>query len=356
MKKGWTYAKAGVDRKKIRRAQRVIGDLLSTTFKHRHERFGEVLTEIGHYAGLIDIGHGKALAIHVDGCGTKVLVAQLMDKYDTVGIDVVAMCANDLICIGAEPLALVDYLAVQKPDERMISEIMKGLVRGAELAGVAIVGGETAVMPSVIQGAVEGKGFDLAALSVGVVEQKRVITGKAMRPGDAIIGLESSGIHSNGLTLARKVFFEQKNLSVHDTLPGLGRTLGEELLTPTRIYVKPVLEILKKVKVSALAHITGGGFSKLKRFEEYAEVGFNIEIPKDQPIFCLIEKYGGISAEEMFQTFNMGIGFCVVVPKGNENQVLQICKKHKLGATVIGEISRKKGVNIKTTKGELISF
>lgn len=356
MNKPLTYAKAGVDIKKVRATQAKIRKLAEGTFKLRKGRFGKVIGRFGHYASLIDIGNGKALAVHADGVGTKVLIAQLMGKYDTIGIDCVAMNVNDLICIGAEPFAIIDYLAVQRVDEAMINEIMKGLAKGAELAGAAIVGGETAVMPGVIQGAVEGKGFDLAALSVGAVEQKQVITGEAMRPGDVIVGLESSGVHSNGLTLARKVLFEESNLSVRDTLPGLGRTIGEELLEPTRIYVKPVLEILKKARVHALAHITGGGFSKLKRFEEYAKVGFNIKVPKHQPIFCLIKKHGEVSTEEMFQTFNMGIGFCIVTPKGNEDRILQICKKHKLDANVIGEISRKTGVNIKTPKGKLITF
>lgn len=357
MTKPLTYAEAGVNVKKIRAAQAKIRRIAEATFKLRKGKFGEVIGRFGHYASLIDIGGGRAVALHADGVGTKVLIAQLMNKYDTVGIDCVAMCVNDLICIGAEPLALIDYLAVQRADNTLISEIMKGLARGAELADVAIVGGETAVMPDVIQGAVKGRGFDLAALSVGLVQLKRIITGEAMKPGDVVIGLKSSGIHSNGLTLARKVLFEHKKLSVHSRLPGLRKTVGEELLEPTRIYVRPILEILKKVEVHALAHITGGAFNKLSRFEEYAKVGFELDkMPKHPPIFCFLKKFGAITDVEMYQTFNMGVGFCVVTPRRQGDRVIRICKKHKVPATIIGKVNRQTGVKIKTPKGKLIAF
>lgn len=356
MNKPLTYAKAGVDIKKVRVAQAKIREIAEATFKLRKGKFGEVIGRFGHYASLINVGGGKALALHADGVGTKVLIAQLMNKYDTVGIDCVAMCVNDLICIGAEPLALIDYLAVQRADDVLINEVMKGLGKGAELSGAAIIGGETAVMPDIIQGTVKGKGFDLAALSVGIVDLKRVITGESMKPGDAVIGLKSSGIHSNGLTLARKVLFEHKKLNVRSKLPDLRKTVGEELLEPTRIYVKPILEILKKVEVHALAHITGGAFSKLRRFEEYAKVGFELEMPKHQPIFCHIKKFGNIPVVEMYKTFNMGIGFCVITPKRQGNDVIRICKKYNLPATIIGKVSRRTGVKIKTPKGKLITL
>jgi len=352
-----TYAKAGVNLKKVRAAQAKIRRIAEATFKLRKGKFGEVIGRFGHYASLINIGGERALALHADGVGTKVLIAQLMNKYDTVGIDCVAMCVNDLICIGAEPLALIDYLAVQRVDNTLINEIMKGLAKGAKLAGVAIVGGETAVMPDVIQGTAEGKGFDLAALSVGIVKQKQVITGEAMKPGDAVIGLKSSGIHSNGLTLARKVLFEHKKLNVRSKLPGLRRTVGDELLQPTQIYVKPVLEILKKVEVHALAHITGGAFSKLSRFEEYAKVGFELDkMPQHPPIFCYLKKFGTITDVEMYRTFNMGIGFCVITQKGQGDKVIRICRKHKVPATIIGRVNRQTGVKIKTPKGKLITL
>lgn len=255
---GWTYAKSGVDLARVKKAHRDIARLLSSTFKLREGKVGKVLSSIGHYAGLIDVGGGLALALHADGVGTKVLVAQLMDRYDTVGIDCVAMNVNDLVCIGAEPIALVDYLVVERAEEDMIAEIMEGLVKGAELAEVAIVGGETAVMPDVIKGEVEGKGFDLAALSIGVVDRRFILTGSELRPGDVIVGVESNGIHSNGLTLARKVLLQDR--SVYDSLPELECSIGEELLKPTFIYVKPTLKALKSLELHAIAHITGGAF------------------------------------------------------------------------------------------------
>lgn len=357
MGKVLTYAKAGVDVKKVRKAQAKIRKAAEATFRFREGKFGEVISRFGHYASLIDIGGGRALALHADGVGTKVLVAQLMDKYDTVGIDCIAMNVNDLICVGAEPLALVDYLAIQRPDETLVNEVMKGLVRGAEMADVAIIGGETAVMPDVIKSAVEGKGFDLAALSVGVVEKRKIITGKSMKPGDVVIGLESSGIHSNGLTLARKVLFERKKLNVHSRLPALERAVGEELLEPTRIYVKPILEMIREVEVHALAHITGGAFSKLRRFEEYANVGFKLDkMVEPHPIFKVIQKFGAIPDQDMYQTFNMGVGFCVVTLKNEVDDAIQIGKKHKINTNVIGEISPQRGIKIRTPKGKKITL
>ncbi|MEM2629835.1 MAG: phosphoribosylformylglycinamidine cyclo-ligase, partial [Candidatus Bathyarchaeia archaeon] len=198
-----TYAKAGVDIEKVRKSHESIAKLLKDTFLLRRGKFGEVLIEVGHYAGLIDIGGNLALAMHTDGVGTKTLIAKAMNKYDSIGIDCVAMNVNDLICLGAEPIALVDYLAIDEPDEWVILEIMKGLVKGAEEAEAAIIGGETAIMPDLING------FDLSAMSIGIVEKNKVITGKKISLGDIIIGLESSGIHSNGLTLARKVLLSK---------------------------------------------------------------------------------------------------------------------------------------------------
>ena len=336
MKKEFTYAKAGVDIKKIKKAHKSIAELLKETFSSRNGKFGKVLTEIGHYAGLINIGNNKVLALHVDGVGTKVLIAQTLNKYDTVGIDCVAMCVNDIICMGAEPVALVDYLAVEEPNEEMINEIMKGLVEGAKQADVAIVGGETAVMKDVITG-IKGKGFDLAAMAVGVVEKDKIITGEKMVPGDIVIGLESSGIHSNGLTLARKV---------------LPRAYYEELLKPTIIYVKPVLEMIKKCEVHGLANITGGAFSKLMRIGEKAGVGFLLnEMPKMPEIFKKIQELAKISDREMYRTFNCGIGFCVIVPEEEGEKIIKISEKHGIKARRIGKVTEEKDVKIRSKEG-----
>ena len=336
MKEEFTYAKAGVDISKIKKTHKSIAELLKETFSSRDGKFGKVLSEIGHYAGLIDIGDNKVLALHVDGVGTKVLIAQTLNKYNTVGIDCIAMCVNDIICMGAEPVALVDYLAVEEPNDEIINEITKGLVEGAKKADTAIVGGETAVMKDVIVGK-EKKGFDLAAMCVGVVYKDKIIIGEKMRVNDVVIGLESSGIHSNGLTLARKV---------------LSSEYHEELLKPTLIYVKPVLEIIDNCEVHGLANITGGAFSKLMRIGDKAGVGFLLdEMPELPEIFELIQKQGNVSDREMYRTFNCGIGFCVVVPENGSEKVIEICKKHGINARRIGRAVEEKDVKIKTSSG-----
>ncbi|MEM1587906.1 MAG: phosphoribosylformylglycinamidine cyclo-ligase [Candidatus Bathyarchaeia archaeon] len=333
-----TYAKAGVDIEKVRKSHESIAKLLKDTFLLRRGKFGEVLIEVGHYAGLIDIGGNLALAMHTDGVGTKTLIAKAMNKYDSIGIDCVAMNVNDLICLGAEPIALVDYLAIDEPDEWVILEIMKGLVKGAEEAEAAIIGGETAIMPDLING------FDLSAMSIGIVEKNKVITGKKISLGDIIIGLESSGIHSNGLTLARKVLLSKYN--VKDYIPELKSTLGEELLKPTKIYVKPVLEIVKNCEIHGLANITGGAFSKLTRLKN--DAGFNLNsLPEPPSIFKLIQKFGAISDKEMYRTFNMGIGFCIVTLEEEYEEIKKICKKYNLNSWIIGEVIDKPGVFIK---------
>ncbi|MEM2829216.1 MAG: phosphoribosylformylglycinamidine cyclo-ligase [Candidatus Jordarchaeales archaeon] len=351
-----TYKDAGVDVDRARRVHQEIGVLVEKTFAFRKGRFGEVLGKFGHYANLIDVGGGRALALHSDGVGTKVLVAQLMDKYDTIGIDCVAMNANDLICIGAEPVALIDYLAVEEPREEMISEIMRGLVAGAEEAGMAIVGGETAIMPGVIKGAVPGKGFDLSAASVGVVEVNKIVTGAAMKPGDVVVGIESSGVHSNGITLARKVLLEMKGLSVHDRLPISGERVGEALLRPTRIYVKPVLEALSVAEVHGLGHVTGGAFSKLNRIC-MGQVGLLLDqMPEPHPVFLDIQEAGNVDEKEMYRTFNMGVGFVIVTSKETVGDAIEACKKHGVNANVIGRVVDEKGVKIVTPKGRTIDL
>lgn len=335
MKEEFTYAKAGVDISRVKKAHKSIANLLKETFSSRDGKFGKVLTEIGHYAGLIDIGGNKALALHTDSVGTKVLIAQALNKFDTIGIDCVAMCVNDIICMGAEPVAMVDYLGIEEPNDEIINEITKGLIEGAKQADVAIVGGETAVVKDLIKG-VEGKGFDLIGMCVGVVDKNKIITGEKIKPGDVVIGLESSGIHSNGLTLARKVLSSD----------------NEELLKSTLIYVKPVLEIIKNCEVHGLANITGGAFSKLMRIGEQANIGFLLDnMPGPQEIFKLIQREGNVSDREMYHTFNMGIGFCIVAPENETKKIVEICKKHEINAREIGKIVKEKDVKIKTPSG-----
>ena len=255
----------GVDLNKIRNIHSSLAEQLAHTFRNRDSNSGRVLGSIGHYAGMIDIGGNKVLSLHVDGVGTKVLIAQKLGKFDTIGIDCVAMCVNDLICVGSEPISLVDYIALEKSDKKLVDEIVKGLIEGASRASVSIIGGETAIMPDVIRG-FKGKGFDLAAMGIGIAEKNRLVTGSNLRNGDVILGLESSGIHSNGISLARNVLLNNHNID--EFIPRLERTLGEELLIPTHIYVTPILEALKECTIHGLGHITGGSFSKLKRLSD----------------------------------------------------------------------------------------
>ncbi len=278
-----------------------IDRILSKTFQTRKGKPGRVLSVRQHYAGLIEISKDYALALHTDGVGTKVLVAEACRKYDTIGIDCVAMNVNDIICLGAEPLALVNYLALEKPRPSLVVELMKGLSRGAREAGVAVVSGETAVMPDVV------KGFDLAATVVGLVKKSKIITGEKAELGDFILGLPSNGIHSNGLTLARRLLLRGK--PNHQVLL--------ELLRPTRIYVKPILKLLRLgVEVHGLAHVTGGAYSKLKRIGIRAKVGFQLNsLPRPQWIFKKIQDAEQVSDREMYRTFNMGTGFLIVCPK-----------------------------------------
>lgn len=346
MKAPRSYREAGVDVDKVSQLHRFMSDLFRATFRFRDGRIGEVLTDIGHYAGLIDLGGGKALALHVDGVGTKVLVAQMMDRYDTVGIDCVAMCVNDLVCMGVEPIALVDYLVVQEPREDLIKPIMEGIAKGAEEASIAVVGGETAVMGDVIKGVKDGYGFDLAAMCVGIADKNRIITGESIKPGDVVVGLASNGIHSNGLTLARKVLLSKFRIDSY--VDELGCTVGEELLKPTRIYVKPILGLLNRFEVHGLAHITGGGFTKLMRIGRLANVGFNLyNMPKPPPIFSLIKGVGSIDDREMYRTFNMGVGFCVVAPECEAEDIISFCEKMGVGGWVVGEVSEEMGVRVR---------
>ncbi|MBS7622081.1 phosphoribosylformylglycinamidine cyclo-ligase [Candidatus Bathyarchaeota archaeon] len=350
----WSYSRAGVDQEKIRRLHSEIEELVTKTYRFRTGKFAEVIMGFGHYASLIDVGGGRALALHSDGCGTKALVAQMMNRFSTIGIDCVAMCVNDLICVGAKPTTLIDYLALEKPDETVTAEIMRGLVEAAEESEISIVGGETAIMPDVIRGAVPGRGFDLAAFCLGEVEMDRIVRGDRIKPGDVIVGLESSGIHSNGLSLARKVLLEEKGFELDEKPPGLCKTVGETLLEPTRIYVKPVIEAMESSEIHGVAHITGGAFTKLRRFERYARVGFHLdEMPRPSPVFELIQEAGKIPDDEMYRTFNMGVGMCIMTSEGSVGEVLSCMQHFNLKADVVGRVTDEPGVRV-NTKGKTL--
>jgi len=342
LKKKMTYRDAGVDVGRIRAAQKSIGDIISAT--HRFPKKGRVLSGFGHYAGLVKLG-SQTIALHSDGVGTKVLVAQLMNRFDTVGIDCVAMNVNDVICVGARPVAFIDYIALRQPSEKLIEELAGGLVEGARQSQMAIVGGETAVLPDVIAGEGENA-FDLAGMVMGVVEKQ--VLGNSIKPGDVILGVESSGLHSNGYTLARKVLLSK--YSVDENADHLVQTVGEELLTPTRIYVKPVMEILEKTKVHGLANITGGAFTKLPRLNKGVRYALD-GLPAVTGIFKQIQADGNIDIEEMYRTFNMGVGFCVVAPKTSAEKIIRIFGKHKMRCSQIGRIEKGKGV-VATLEGK----
>ncbi len=326
-----TYSDSGVDVKKADEIHSSISSLvLSTQNKYSSG-------PAGHYAGMIKVGKQK-LAITVDGVGSKLLVAEHLGKYDTVGIDCVAMVVNDLICIGAKPIAIVDYLAVEKEDEKLIYDVMKGFSKASRESGCAILGGETAVLPNIITGKKKGKGFDIAATAIGVLEGE-LITGKKLKPGQTIIGFASSGIHSNGYSLARKVIPKKD---------------WKAILTPTKLYVKPVLEILKKCKVSGLANITGGGFSKLMRIGKQGKVGFMLDaMPPPMKIFRQLQKNAGVDDYEMHRTFNMGVGFVVIAHEAEAKKIIKIASKYKLKPRVIGRTIKKQDVMLKKGKKEI---
>ncbi len=322
-----TYQGSGVDTDRIERSLTDLTEQFRRTWNVPKGQPGNVRLDFGLFANVIEVGNNKGIAITTDGVGSKVLVAQRMGKYDTIGIDCIAMNVNDLLCVGATPLAMVDYIAVQTLDPGCLGELAKGLTEGARRAGISIPGGEIAQVKDVIQSEAgkDGEGFDLAGSAIGIVDLDRIIVGERVRAGDAIIGLESNGVHSNGLTLARKAI--GSDVSLYDKpFPELGRTLGEELLRPTHIYTQEVLPLLdpaQGIDVKALAHITGDGLLNLSRVP--SKVTFVIDtFPSQPPIFSVIQQLGGIADPDMFEVFNMGIGFCLVVPENQADRTLQL--------------------------------
>jgi phosphoribosylformylglycinamidine cyclo-ligase len=326
------YRGAGVDTDEAERGLDRLVERITRSWPRQGD-FGAVQLPIGYFANVIDTG-GTGLALCTDGVGSKAVLAQAMNCYDTIGIDCVAVNVNDLICVGARPLSLVDYIAVERVDAQILEAIGIGLAAGAEEAGISISGGETAQLEDVV------RGFDLAGTAVGTVPLDRIITGRNLEPGDSIIGIESSGIHSNGLTLARKAFFKREQPLPYDyPLPKTGARLGRELLRPTLIYVREVMEIIAQVPdVKALINITSDGLLNLSRVE-HPRVGFRIDEPPPVPeIFELIQQYGSVGTAEMFEVYNMGVGFCVLAEPSKASLVLSILEQHGRKAWVIGEV------------------
>ena len=330
-----SYAESGVN---IDKEEKAIHEIISQ-FNTTRKGIGKPLG--GHYAGMVEF-YDHVLVLCTDGVGSKVLLASVLKKWDTVGIDCIAMNVNDAICVGAEPIAFVDYLAIDDPDPAITHEIGKGLAKGAELSNISIIGGETASLPEIING------FDLAGTCLAVTTKDKIITGDKIEPGDAIIGLSSCGIHSNGYTLARTIINESP-FSYHDPFPKgtyPKKTIGEVLLTPTSIYVKEIIELINKIPVHGLAHITGGGLRNLLRLKH------NVTFVLDDPfppleIFTFLQKQGEIDPVEMYQTFNMGLGFVVVVKDIDKIKTIDILRKHSQSTVkLIGHIEEGKGVYV----------
>ncbi len=324
------YARSGVDTTEADRAlSRLLLEVTPTQAFGARSEIG-----IGHFAAVIRVGPLQ-LALTTDGVGTKLLVAEEMGRYDTVGIDCIGMNVNDLICVGATPLTMLDYIAVENSDPEVFAQLGRGLAEGAKQAGVSIIGGETAIVPEMVKGVVEGRGLDLVGMALGIVDEGALLDGSAIEPGDVVIGVASNGLHSNGYTLARRVLLGEWPIDQY--VPEFEQSVGEELLRPVTIYV-PHANALRdaKVRVRAIAHITGDGLLNLRRVE--AAVGYEItDLPEPPPVFQLIEKIGGIERAEMRTVFNMGIGLTVTVAPGDTDKALEALHACGSDAWVLGK-------------------
>jgi phosphoribosylformylglycinamidine cyclo-ligase len=332
------YADSGVDTAAADRGVAALVDVLRTIDLGRPSR---TVPLPGHFAAVLEVAPGLGIALGTDGVGSKLIVAEQTGRYHTVGIDCVAMNVNDVVCVGAQPIAVLDYLAVERADPEVMAQIGAGLKRGAELAGVEIPGGEVAVLPELIRGHPSPNGFDLTAACVGIVGLHAIVTGADCRAGDALIGVPSSGLHSNGYSLARRAL---GTLSLDDRPAALGgASVADVLLEPTVIYVRAVLELLASgLRVHGLAHITGGGLLNLTRLN--AAVGFEISDPLPvPPVFELVRELGGVRDAEMWEVFNMGCGFCAVVPESTANAAAALLAAHHPGARRIGTVTDRAG-------------
>ncbi len=328
-----TYKQSGVNIEAADDAVRRLGPLVRSTYRP------EVLGELGAFAGFVKVPTGyrePVLVSSTDGVGSKLKVAFLADRHDTVGIDLVAMGVNDVLVHGAEPLFFLDYVAVGKVVPERIETIVRGIAEGCRQAGCALVGGETAELPDFYPPAE----YDLAGFAVGVAERSRLVDGSTVAPGDRLLGLHSSGLHANGYSLARRVVFGAMGLKVGDPLPGLGRTVADELLTPARIYVRPVLALLKTLPVRAMAHITGGGLTG--NLPRVLPEGCRAVVDRGTwtmpAIFALIQEGGHVAQEEMFRTFNMGIGLVIVVAPEHADHARRLLASFGETVSMIGEI------------------
>jgi phosphoribosylformylglycinamidine cyclo-ligase len=333
-----TYADAGVDIDKANKLISAISEIAKQT-----PRSG-VMGEIGGFGGLFSPNLANldrpVLVSSTDGVGTKLKIAFMLDKHDTVGIDLVAMCVNDILVQGANPLFFLDYLSMGKLDSQRVEDLIRGIGEGCKQAKCALLGGETAEMPGFYQ----SNEYDMAGFAVGIVENSKIVDGTQIRMGHRLIGIASNGLHSNGYSLVRKICFEMLKLKVDDYVPELGKTLGEELLTPTRIYVEPILSILKDLPIHGLAHITGGGIADniLRIVPKTCNIMIQKEIWDVPPIFSFLRQAGNISDFEMRRTFNNGIGMIAIVPQDATADVVQRLDAMNEKAYLIGEILERK--------------
>lgn len=330
-----TYKNAGVDIAAGNEAVERMKKHVKTTFRP------EVMTDLGGFGALFQLNKDQyeepVLVSGTDGVGTKLKLAFAMDRHDTIGIDAVAMCVNDVVVQGAEPLFFLDYLACDKVIPAKIESIVKGIADGCNQAGCALIGGETAEMPGMYA---EGE-YDIAGFTVGIVDKSKMINGSSITSGDVLLGLASSGVHSNGFSLVRKLLLEQSGYTLDQVMPELGKSLGDALLTPTKIYVKSLLALMKEIEVKGMAHITGGGF--IENIPRMLPDHVNVDIEYGSwpilPIFKLMQEQGDISNKDMFTTFNMGIGMVVVVAEQNADKALQLLHSSGEEPYVIGRVT-----------------
>lgn len=331
------YRRAGVDVEAGAEAVSLISGLAAMAQRP------EVRESIGGFAGLFDIGGGRLLAAGTDGVGTKIEIARMLGKLDTIGIDLVAMCADDVVCTGAEPLFFLDYLAVGKVQPEEVASIVKGIAEGCRMAGCALLGGETAEHPVVMA----PTQFDLAGFCVGIVEERKVLNPKNVRFGDVLIGLESSGLHSNGYSLVRQTLTDRHEIPLDSTPFGFLRPLGEDLLEPTRIYAPLIVDLARRDLLTAVAHITGGGIHENLPRALPSGMGATLEAGSWHiaPLFDLVQQVSGATKDEMYGTFNMGLGMVLVVPETNVDEVLAASQAF-CPATVIGQVTATPGIAI----------
>jgi phosphoribosylformylglycinamidine cyclo-ligase len=345
----FTYAEAGVDRGLRAESKKALQILRET---YRFSRYGEVVQL--PYGNIFPMGENRYLDLAIEGVGTKVLVAQLGEKYDTIGIDGVALAVNDVIRSGAKPLAVADNIHAQVSDPDLVKELMKGIVKGAVEAECVVPSGEIGDVAEVISGLLVGKGFDMVVATIGEVTRERIIYGRDIKPGDVVVGLRSSGIHSNGVSLARKILFKQwgGRFEPYEVPDGLDREVVYEVLEPMKIYVKPLLKVVEELEVKAAVHITGDAYLKFDNLTRFSKgIGFEFDNFSPQPIFELIQRTAselgtGLTDDEMFKTFNMGWGFAVIADKVYREKAVDVLGKTGMQTEQIGRVTDSEGIKI----------